>query len=417
MWTLERKQALGVFQEELANVRAAWDLAIENVVVEEIERTTPVMFDFLESRSLEGFEYFGTPSEFFGSIAERLDENNPDHAGALGLALIHQALPPLGFNASPDSPRRRSLAERGIELLESLGEPQALARGFVALGKSFSFTSESTHGHQWFQKALDVARKHGHANDIARALVSLSHVQWGMTHEGTFSLTQQARFGEESLEELRALNHQLGVAEFLLESGLALEDEQRFEEAKERYWEGNRLADELGHYVLVVRTFVFLSDMSMDLGEIDQAAAHAEEAYRRAEESGVTVWMYWALGPLGRAVRAQGDYERARELLLRSMKDMLTQEHWSPLGKVLTYWAELLAAEGNPGDAVRLLAHLEGREFVASQFLAELERSMAPEAFAAAVERGRGMTRDEVVREFLPELSIPQSQPTGRTAT
>ncbi len=29
---------------------------------------------------------------------------------------------------------------------------------------------------------------------------------------------------------------------------------------------------------------------------------------------------------------------------------------------------------------------------------------MAPEAFAAAFERGRGMTWDDVVREFLPEL-------------
>ena len=31
---------------------------------------------------------------------------------------------------------------------------------------------------------------------------------------------------------------------------------------------------------------------------------------------------------------------------------------------------------------------------------------MAPEEFAAAFERGRGMTPDEVVREFLPELSM-----------
>ena len=31
---------------------------------------------------------------------------------------------------------------------------------------------------------------------------------------------------------------------------------------------------------------------------------------------------------------------------------------------------------------------------------------MAPEEFAAAFEQGRGTTLNEVVREFLPELSI-----------
>ncbi len=73
------------------------------------------------------------------------------------------------------------------------------------------------------------------------------------------------------------------------------------------------------------------------------------------------------------------------------------------------YWAELLAAEGNPEEAVRLVGHIEEHEprrLLDTQVLAELERSMAPEEFAAAFERGRGMTPDEVVREFLPELSM-----------
>jgi hypothetical protein len=36
--------------------------------------------------------------------------------------------------------------------------------------------------------------------------------------------------------------------------------------------------------------------------------------------------------------------------------------------------------------------------------LAELEGLLTPEEFEAALERGRGMTRDDVIRELLPEL-------------
>ncbi len=326
LWTLNRKDTVRVFQEELANIRAAWDWAIENLVVEEIEQTTPAMFDLLELRSFEGFESFGTPFDFFGSVAEHLDESDPNHAGALGSILIHQALPMGGFNRQPYSSMWRSLAERGILLLESLGEPRALARGFETLGWSLEQQNESAQAYDWAQKALAVARKHGGSNDIARALSRLNGVRWSMKREGTLSVTQLAQFIQESLNELRALNHLPGVAEFLLESGAVLESQQHFEEAKNHYREAIRLADELGHHEVVVRTFAYHSEMSFELGEFDQAAALAEEASRRAEETGLTGWMYWSMARLGRAATAQGDFERARELLVPSMKNALAYD-------------------------------------------------------------------------------------------
>ena len=347
LWTLARKQTLQVFQKELANVRVAWDWALEHLELEEIEGTTPAMFDFLESRSFEGFEGFGTPFEFFGSVADRLDESNPDHAGALGTALIHQALPL--FRQQQSSLRWRLLAERGIGLLESVGEHRVLARGFEILGWSFDNEHELARADEWARKALAVARKYGHATDIFRALSTLSGVRWDI------------KFIQECLNELRGLNHLPGVAHFLEEYGFALRgSEQRFDEAKERFWEANRLADKLGLDVLVISTFVSLSDTSRELGEFDQAAAHAEEAYRRGEESGLRSWMYWSMARLGRVALAQSDLGRARELLSRSLTETYPprEELLGSFEKMLVFWAELLAAEGNPGEAVRLVAHL-----------------------------------------------------------
>ncbi len=400
LWTLERKEALRVFLEELANIRAAWAWATSNLRVEEIERTTPAMFDFFEFRLTEGLEYFGTTFEFFGSIAERLDESDPSHVGALGTALIHQVLNPFPLHSGSHYLRMRSVAKRGIELLQSLGEPRGLARGFVTLAESFLTADETDQAKEYALQALAVARKHGSASDIARALSLLSGV-----HSGT--LAQYWRFLEEALVELRALNHLPGVAQFLMKSGFTLESEQRFEEAKARYWEAYRLADELGHFQLATHSLGSLSDASLRLGEFDQAATHAREGYRQAEETGLGLLMTWTLGRLGRATMAQGDFQRAREQLLRSIKMAWSLEEpgrsWGTAS--LVFFAELLVAEGSPGDAVALLAQCEGHWGPKDEILAELEGSMAPEEFAAAVERGQGRTLDEFVDDLIAPFS------------
>ncbi len=166
LWTLARKEAFRVFLEELANIRAAWDWATLNLKVDEIERTTPVMCDFFGFRLTEGLEYFGTSYAFFGSIAEHLDESNPNHVGALGTVLIHQVLNNLLMPQVTDFQRVQEQAERGIKLLESQGESRGLARGFLALGYSFYHRYQFSQAKECAQQALALARKHGSARDI-----------------------------------------------------------------------------------------------------------------------------------------------------------------------------------------------------------------------------------------------------------
>ncbi len=71
------------------------------------------------------------------------------------------------------------------------------------------------------------------------------------------------------------------------------------------------------------------------------------------------------------------------------------------------FWGELLVAEGRVELAVSLFAQLVGDWLVtnvnharASEALAELEGSLTPEEFAAAVERGRGMSLEDVRDEL-----------------
>ena len=402
--TLARKEAFRVFLEELANIRAAWDWATLNLEIEEIEETTPAMYDFFKLRFNGGLEHFGTTFEFFGGIAERLDEDDPNHAGALGMVLIHQVKGPHVMHRNPDYLRVRSLATRGIELLSSRSEPRALARGLHAIGASFFHTGETTRGKEWFERALAMARKHGTSTDIADALYTVGFAQAAETG-GSFA--PHGRFVEEGLEEMRALKYLPGVAQFLIFSGYTLRDEQRFAEAIVLFLKANRLAAELGHHEFVIISLHSLASESIELGELDQASAYAQEASKRVEEAGMLFFVPSNLAVLGRVATAQGDFEGARELLLRSLKVAWARKHRAAANMALLFLAELWAAEGSPGEAVALLAYREER-YQPDRVLAELEASMTPEEFAAALERGRGRTLEDVMRELAE--SFPGSE-------
>ncbi len=404
LWTLKRKEAFRVFLEELANIRAAWDWAASNLKVQEIEHTTPVMFDFFQFRLSEGLEYFGTTNEFFGSIAERLDENNPSHAAALGTLLIHQVFFAFIMHRDRDRDRQReqSLAERGVSLLETLGEPRALAKGYHTLAPRADLSSaEAMEGHE---RALAVARKHRSASDIY-------HVLWLVGFHLLMRNTDPAQlkqFVDDALEELRALNHLPGVAQFLVFSGHTLEFEQRLGEAKGLFLEAYGLAEELEHHEIAINALWALSRVSIDLGEVDQAAGYAQNMYRRVEETGLRFMLSDALFALAGVALARGDLGGARELMSRAFEIELKRGDGVRIRNSLSYWAELLVAEGNLDLAVVLFAFIVGDRFVqneshssAERALAELEGSMTPEEFSEAVERGRKMTLEDVVDEIV----------------
>ena len=317
------------------------------------------------------------------------------------------------MNRDRDLDLERSIAERGVSLLESVGEPRALARGFYALGENARGMAKGIE--EYYERALALARKHESASDIAHVLWMMSwfrKFEWWDLEEGrTPDLAKHKRFVQEALGELRALGHLPGVAYFLIFSGETLGREQRFEEAKALYVEAKRLAEELGHHDYVFNALRALTFSSIELGEVDRAAAYAQEAYRLAEEAGLRYLVPDTLWPLAKAVWGQGDVEGARELLLRCVELVRVERRGGD--SILDVWAlldlaELMAAEGSRGVAVALLAHVvEDRRHMpiglrsrAKRALSELEGSLSAEEFAAAVERGRKMTL-EGVRDFL----------------
>ncbi len=403
-WTLKRKETFRTFLLELANVRAAWDWAARTMRVDEIARTTPAMFEFFRIRLTEGLEHFGTTFEFFGTIAEHLDETNPSHAGALGTLLVHQVLDSL-YTQVPDYPRARPLAERGIELLEQVGDYRSLSRGFTALGETYML-GEFSQAEEYYRQALDLAREHGTASDIYHALYGVRRVEGRpleLTGEDEEAWSDRANL--EDLEEYRALNHLPGVVLCLL--NIANNTRHDLGLAKARYRDVSELAEALGDHVHIIWALIEHASILTEHGEFEQAAAKLREGQRHTEETGLTHLEPHIDFRRAKLATAQGDFKGARELFVPVLQTALTISDVGTTRYTVHLLAETLVAEGNPGDAVALRAHFDdGTSLRMRTALAELEATMTPEAFAEAVGRGRGLTRDEAVSKFLPELSL-----------
>lgn len=103
-------------------------------------------------------------------------------------------------------------------------------------------------------------------------------------------------------------------------SGHTLEPEQGLGEAKALFLEAYGLAEELEHHEIVINALWALSGVSIELGEVDQAAGYAQNMYRRVEETGLRFMLSDALLALAEVALARGDLGGARELLSRAIE-------------------------------------------------------------------------------------------------
>jgi hypothetical protein len=114
-----------------------------------------------------------------------------------------------------------------------------------------------------------------------------------------------------------------------------------------------------------------------------------------------------------------GDLTEAEKYLFQSLKITKEIGFVRDIVNLLYEYARLHAAQGNPERAIELLAlvirhpasqqhrMIEGRiRDSAKGLLAELENDLSPEAYTAALERGREMDLDEVIENLSPRLAI-----------
>jgi predicted ATPase/DNA-binding SARP family transcriptional activator len=189
----------------------------------------------------------------------------------------------------------------------------------------------------------------------------------------------------------------------------------RYEEAARYFDAGFALREAFGDHEGMA--LALLSHGAMEA----RRGRHAEAAQRYAR----SLAMYRQIGDRGGAARsllglgatavALGQREQAREQLQAALAVARELDYHHVVLDILTYIAELLLAEGRAVEASELLGlalhHPASRPDTAARARQSLGRSedlLAPDAFAAAVERGRALGLDEALARLAPPVLTAQ---------
>ncbi len=152
-----------------------------------------------------------------------------------------------------------------------------------------------------------------------------------------------------------------------------------------------------------------LAEAAFSVGDVDAAEAYAVEQLRVTREYRNQLSEAIALKHLGRVALKRGELAQAESHLMQALQ--LAWESQSQVEglSVLVFLAELMSAKGQLGRAVAwssLVIDHPGTERhdrkEAQRLLNDLRGRLPPGEFAAAAERGRERTLEEVVDDLLP---------------
>ena len=248
--------------------------------------------------------------------------------------------------------RASALLLESLELAREGDNASMIARSLDALAILAFFQNDLSRARVTYEEAIGYARAADDRWCLADCLGTLSSIY---PLVGEFDGAMEA--GTEGLDIARREDDRQGIRMALFGLALALLRLGRLEQAREMAEEGLAICREIGDRFFASYFMWVLALVETDAGNVDTARVHAEEALLIAEELGVPLLLVCALEASAGVVRAEGDLDRAWQLLTRA--DAITESGMVPSSygaTVARALGELAAARGD-GNASR--DHLE----------------------------------------------------------
>jgi len=312
--------ALQKLKNELENLRAAWDFALENLRENDLEGLVDGLFRFYEiqGRFQEGEETF---KRAINALRGR-GESNPLLAKLLARAGRFQHR--LGFVKEA-----KGLMEEGLALAREFEDEKEMAFILTALAEATAFFGNYSEANRLLQEALTLSRKVSDRFGTAWTLNTLGTIAWNLgKYEEAKALYQESLTIERELGNLRGMAitlNNLGIIQGLL---------GEFEEARKLFTEGFTISEKLGDLPSMSRCLNNLGVVATKLGEFEQAKQFHERSLAIERETGNRVGIAGSLSNLGNLAYRMGEYGEAKKLYLESLVER--RETGDSVGEVIS---------------------------------------------------------------------------------
>jgi predicted ATPase len=396
-----QKEVLDTIEEELENVRAAWQWALKVGRLEKLQQssqTLGVFFD-LQKRLREGVG-------LFSEALTRMRDDGSIQPAALGTVSTAQArlLYQLGHYDEA-----AKLAWQSVDIFRTVKDDQSKMLG-LNLNTLASVAWRLGNHHeakQYWEQALMLAKTQGRDKEITVYLGNLALVE---TTLGDYEVA------EKHLKEALALSHEHknyhNVALNLISLGNLYLNMGKLQTAK-TYWEdGFELAKDKDLHDTIPFFLINLGVVAYELGNYSQANMLSKEALHKFRENEDMFLEAFVLAKLGKIATALEEYALARDYFRQALTVAQEIKGPSALIEAVIGLAELCAKQGNTDQAASLFslvlhhtATVQADKDHAQQQLNTLQHQLSFEDIEEAIERGKTLTLEEVVAEFIGQNS------------
>lgn len=418
-----QSEALAEIDDELNNVRTAWQWAVTGRDEEALALGLDPLYYFylLRGRQREG-------ADIFAQAVQALRTRSNGQTLVLAKALARQGACSRFIGRLEEA---KELLEESLQLIRKVGDKQETAFALYHLGAADPADLEAQ---SHWEESLALAKEIGNQTLVAEALNWLAFASY---RKGDFITA--VNLLEKSLKVRRVLQDQRGLAVSLTNLGASRAHLGEYDEAQVILEEGLQTYRQFGDIHGMATACNNLSYVALSTGDYDAAQDWAEQALLYYKEVGDKRGEGEALGNLGEIAFYQQKYERSRDIYQQCImlyegiglsttsfhndlarvaleqnqyKEAQRQLHQALAQKpnsyltldILTNMAAVLAYSGEQEQAVALLVFVKQhgtaevllKERAGAQ-LAELEQRMPPAQFAAAQSQAEQKTLAEWV--------------------
>lgn len=386
----KQKEALEEIQEELSNIRHAWDLMIEKQQLERIDQALYSLFSFYEIRGLffEGLYASQKAAHMLQEITSSSKESIRFEDVLLGKLLCWEgvfhvlvsklkkakelfdlaypllkrweAKPDLAFlrwkmslwaDGVSDYQTEIQFCNEGLDLYQECGDMRGKANVLNQMGVISYHHGDYHRAESFFQEYLDISKQIEDLRGIAIALINLGAIasELGEREKATERYQQ-------SLEICKELGDKISTAILLNNLGDSALIQNQLEKAKTYLEDSARIYTELGDQSGLATPIFNLGEIALKLGEYEQARQLFEQSLMLSNAAGNQVDQGYCLARLGMVASLLEDIPVARENLIKALRVARSNSSIPMILEVLIAVASLFFHEKKEGLAFRILS-------------------------------------------------------------
>ena len=250
--------------------------------------------------------------EFYNQAIKLAEEAGSQARVALALANVAQVHTTMGNYALALEAHQKSL-----KIKEAQGNKPGIANSHSNIGEVYRLQGSYEVALEFFEKALKQFQEVGGRQGGAYALNNI-----GLVHHAQGKLPLAVEFYQKALKHFEEMKDKAGIAEAQNNLGLAERESGHYEAALELYRQSLAQSEEANDRLRIAQALANIADINLRQNKHRDALQFAERAAKVAAEVGSRETLWFARTIAGKAYRALGQPEQARQAFDDAIKEI-----------------------------------------------------------------------------------------------